>query len=183
MLRADLQRYTQFHHVTPVFDDSNLISCERVVAANLRNRNFTTRLDIKTYESEQPAANAMLSYKKCPFTSAFDDRGAKWLRAAPVKIAILPQSVFGDRSLFRAKRVAAAGCKIAFSPQFLAIQPRFVRKGCVSCRLVGTAPRLKIEIEKKKGKRRGQESKRAREQEGKRECEDVKMRRCEDMKM
>jgi len=48
-----------------------------------------------------------------------------------------------------------------------------MRKGCVSCRLVGTAPRLKREIEKKEkeeGKRaRGQESKRAREQEGKRE--------------
>jgi len=42
-----------------------------------------------------------------------------------------------------------------------------VRKGCVSCRLVGTAPRLKREIDKKE-RARGQESKRAREQEGKR---------------
>jgi len=54
------------------------------------------------------------------------------------------------------------------------IEPRFVRKGCVSCRFVGTAPRLKREIEKKE-RARGQESKRAREQEGKRVCEDVKM--------
>ena len=50
----------------------------------------------------------------------------------------------------------------------MAIEPRYVQKGCVSCRLVGTAPRLKREIEK-------EEKKRAREQEGKRECEDVKM--------
>jgi len=66
-----------------------------------------------------------------------------------------------------------------------------VRKGCVSCRLVGTAPApaFKIEIEKKErakegtgqegqeGKRaRGQEGKRARGQEGKRaRGEDVKM--------
>jgi len=53
------------------------------------------------------------------------------------------------------------GCEIAISLQFLAIEARFVRKGCVSCRLVGTAPRLKREIEKKEkeeGKRaRGQE--------------------------
>jgi len=54
------------------------------------------------------------------------------------------------------------GCKIAICPQLLAIEPRFVRKGCVgSCRLVGAAPRLKREIEKKEkeeGKRaRGQE--------------------------
>jgi len=61
------------------------------------------------------------------------------------------------------------GCKIAILPQFLAIEPRFVRKGCISCRLVGTAPRLQ-ERNRKEG-----ESKRAREQEGKRECEDVKM--------
>ena len=52
--------------------------------------------------------------------------------------------------------------KIAILRQFLAIEPRFVRKGCVSCRLVGTAPRLKGEIEKKE-RARGQESKRARE--------------------
>ena len=64
----------------------------------------------------------------------------------------------------------AAEVIVAISPQFLAIKSRFVRKGCVSCRLVGAAPRLKREIEKKE-RARGQESKRAR----KRECEDVKM--------
>ena len=61
--------------------------------------------------------------------------------------------------------------KIANRPQFLTIEPRFVRKGFISWRLVGTAPRLKRDIEKKEreeGKRaRGQKSKRAREQEGK----------------
>ena len=61
--------------------------------------------------------------------------------------------------------------EIAILLQFLVIEPHFVRKGCVSCRLVGTAPRLQ-ERNRKKG-----ESKRAREQEGKRECKDVKMRR------
>ena len=54
--------------------------------------------------------------------------------------------------------------------QFLAIEPHFVRKGCVSCRLVGTAPRLP-ERNRKEG-----DGKRARGQEGKR-------RRCEDEKM
>ena len=50
--------------------------------------------------------------------------------------------------------------EIAILPQFLTIEPHFVRKGCISWRLVGTAPGLKREIEKRK---RGQESKKARE--------------------
>ena len=69
------------------------------------------------------------------------------------------------------------GLQIAILLQLLAIELHFVRKGCVSCRLVGTAPRLQ-ERNRKEG-----ESKRAREQEGKRECEDVRMRSCEDEKM
>ena len=73
---------------------------------------------------------------------------------------------------------------IATLPQFLAIEPRFVRKGCVSCRLVGTAPApaFRREIEKKE-RARGQEGKRRR-------CEDVRARgqegkkaRGEDVKM
>ena len=86
-------------------------------------------------------------------------------------------SVFDDQT-FRAKGCAGP-VQIAILSQFLATGPHFVRKGCVSCRLVGIAPRLKREIERRKK----QEGKRAREQEGKRECEDVKMRRCGDVKM
>ena len=72
--------------------------------------------------------------------------------------------------------------------QFLRTEPYFVRKGCILRRLVGTAPRLTREIEKKEREEaRGQESTRAREQEGRREkmrrCEDKKMRRCEDEKV
>ena len=64
--------------------------------------------------------------------------------------------------------------QIAILPQFLAIEPRFVRKGCVSCRLVGTAPApaFRREIEKKE-RARGQEGKRRR-------CEDERMWRWED---
>jgi len=82
--------------------------------------------------------------------------------------------VFGDRTSFRATGLRGTS-ELAILRQFLAIEPHFVRKGCVSCRLVGTAPRLQ-ERNRKEG-----ESKRAREQEGKRE--DVKMRRCEDVRM
>ena len=68
-------------------------------------------------------------------------------------------------------------------PQFVSVEPHFVRKGCVSWRLVGTAPRLKREIEKKEKEEckraREPEDKRARGQEGKRE----KMSRCEDVKI
>ena len=65
-----------------------------------------------------------------------------------------------------------------------------MRKRCISWCLVGTAPPLKREIDKKEreeGKKaRGQEGKRARGREGKRaRCEDVKMkmRRSEDEKV
>ena len=79
------------------------------------------------------------------------------------KIAILPQFLPIEPHFVR------NGCdrhfQIAILLQFLTIEPHFVRKGCISWRLVGTAPRLKREIEKKEG----EEGKRAREQEGKRE--------------
>ena len=52
---------------------------------------------------------------------------------------------------------------IAFFPRFLTIEPHCVRRGCISWRLVGTAPRLKREIEKKEG----EEGKRATGQEDK----------------
>ena len=88
-----------------------------------------------------------------------------------VKIAISPQFLTIEPHFVR------KGCdgrlKIAILPQFLTIEPHFLQKGCVSWRLVGTAPRLKREIEKKER----EEGKRARGQEGKRATE----RRCEKM--
>jgi len=99
------------------------------------------------------------------------------------------------------RKGCAGQVEIAILLQFLAIEPHFVRKGCVSCRLVGTAPApaFRREIEKKekargqegkrargqKGKRaRGQEGKRARGQEGKRaRGQEGKRRRCEDVRM
>ena len=80
------------------------------------------------------------------------------------------------------RKVCAGQVEITILPQFLAIAPHFVRKGCVSCRLVGAAPApaFRREIEKKE-RARGQEDKkrrceRARGQEGKRRrCEDVRM--------
>ena len=56
------------------------------------------------------------------------------------------------------RKGCAGQVEIAILPQFWAIEPHFVRKGCVSCRLVGTAPRLQERIEKKEGAR-GQEEK------------------------
>ena len=69
---------------------------------------------------------------------------------------------FWRSNLISCEKVAAEVGNIAILLQFLVIEPRFVRKGCVSCRPVGTAPRLQ-ERNRKEG-----ESKRAREQEGKR---------------
>jgi len=85
--------------------------------------------------------------------------------AGPLEIGILPQFLAIEPHFVR------KGCpdnlEIAILPQFLAIEPhlpqflpRFVRKGCVSCRLVGTAPApaFRREIEKKE-RARGQEEK------------------------
>ena len=126
---------------------SNLISCERVAfgqASANQNRNFTSVFGDRT---------------------SFRAKGLR--RAARNRSSTL---AFGDRTSFRAKGLRPDP-RNRNLPQFLAIELHFVRKGCVSCRLVGTAPRLQ-ERNRKEG-----ESKRAREQEGKRECKDVKMRR------
>ena len=40
-------------------------------------------------------------------------------------------SVFGDRTSFRAKELRPDALQLAILPQFLAIEPHFVRKGCV----------------------------------------------------
>ena len=109
------------------------------------------------------------------FTTVFGDRTsfrAKGLRRTTFKSQFYRS--FWRSNLISCETVAPDDLQIAILPQFLAIEPHFVRKGCVSCRLVGTAPApaFKREIEKKE-KARGQEGKRRR-------CE---MRRCEDEKM
>ena len=145
LLHTHTKAFTSVFNTRPPFRAKGL-------RANLRNRNFTTCLDIKTYESEQSAANALLSYKKYHL---------------PQFWTIDVKSQFYDRTSFRAKGLSRHTQNRNFTSQFLAIEPPFVRKGCVSCRLVGTVPRLKREIEKAR-EASGQESKRAREQEGKR---------------
>ena len=88
--------------------------------------------------------------------------------ALDMQIAILPQF-----SAIELHFVCARKHEIAILLQFLAIEHHFVRKGCISCRLVGTAPCLQ-ERNRKEG-----ESKRAREQEGKR----ARLRARENVKM
>jgi len=83
------------------------------------------------------------------------ERGA----AEGVKIVILLQFLAIEPH-FVEKKGCRGHFKIAKLLQFLAIERRFVRKGCVSCRLVGIAPRLQ---ERNRKRRREQESKRARE--------------------
>ena len=83
------------------------------------------------------------------------------------------------------RKGCAGHLELAILPQFLTIEPHFVRKGCVSCRLVGTAPApaFRREIEKKE-RARGKEGKRAKGQKEKMSrCEDVKMSSCEGEKM
>ena len=97
-------------------------------------------------------------------------KGSDWTREIAILLLLAIEPHF-------ARKGCDGNLEFAILPQFLAIKAHFVRKGCVSCRLVGTAPRLQ-ERNRKEG-----DSKRAREQQGKRECEDEKMWGCEDEKM
>ena len=145
----------------------------------LQNRNFTTVFGVQTSfrakELHRTRGVAILLQRLAIAGLRPDARNRNFT------------SVCGDRTSFRAKEFAGRGLQIAILTYFnsvFAIETRFVRKGCVSCRLVGTAPRAQEKIEKKEDARikraRGQERKRAREQKGKRArgkrgCEDVRM--------
>ena len=83
---------------------------------------------------------------------------------------------FWRSNLISCERVATKVSKSQFYCSFLTIEPYFVRKSCISWRLVGIAPPLKREIEKKER----EEGKRARERE--REGKRARERRCEDIR-
>ena len=160
-------------------------------AGHLAIRNFTSVFDDRT--SFRAKGLGGTSWNR-NFTSVFGDRTsfrAKGLRGTTWTRTFT--SVFGDRTSFRVKGLCAGHLAIRNFTSFLAIEPRFVRKGCVSCRLVGTAPApaFRREIENKE-RGRGQDEKMWRWADVKMwRCEDeqmwrwegVKMRRCEDEKM
>ena len=167
------------------FSRSNLISCERVATDNLElailpqfwtiephfvrkgcdgrlgNRNFTSVFDDRTsFRAKGFAGNTksqfFLSFWRSNLISC------ERVAADTLKSQFYYLS-FGRSNLISCERDCADKLEIAILPQFLAIEPHFVRKGCVSWRLVGIAPApaFKREIEKKE-KARGQEGKRAR---------------------
>ena len=134
------------------FGRSNLISCERVAPDNFKSQLYFSFWRSILISCERVAPDD------------FRDRNFN--------------KVFDDRTSFRAKRLRRTTWIRNVTTQFLAIEPHFVRKGCVSCRLIGTAPRLQ-ERNRKEG-----DGKRARGQEGeRRRCEDEKMWRWENVKM
>ena len=158
-------------------------------AGPLANRNFTSVFGDRTSFRAKGLRGTAWNRN---FTSVFGDRisfRAKGFAGQEGRLGNRNfTSVFGESNLISCERVAQGDLQIAILLQFLAIELHFVRKGCVSCRLVGTAPApaFKREIEKKE-RARGQEGKRARGQEEQdvsmRGCEDEKMCRCEGEKM
>ena len=128
---------------------SNLISCERVAAEVVKSQFYLSFWRSNLISCKRVSAEVVKSEF---FISVFGDR----CRGHYLNFT----AVFGDRTSFRAKGLSRTCQNLNFL--LLAIEPRFVRKGCVSCRLVGTAPRLQERNEKKE-RARGQESKRARE--------------------
>ena len=161
---------------------SNLISCERVAPDALQIAILHQFLAIEPHFVWKGCGGRFANRN---FRSVFGDRTS--FRAKGLRRTLTNRnftSVFGDRTSFRVKG-CAGHLQIAILHQFLAIEPHFVRKGYISWRLVGTAPRRQERNRKEGG------SKMAREQEGKRArenvkmwwWEDVKMHRCEDVRM
>ena len=124
-------------------------------AGPFANRNFTSVFGDRT------SFRAKLRSDKCKWKSQFYLSFRRSNLISCERVATGPvqnrnfTSVFGDRTSFRAKGLRRTR-EITILLQFLAIEHRFVRNGCVSCRLVVTAPRLKREIDKKE-RARGQE--------------------------
>ena len=181
----------EIEHLTTVFDDQTSLRAKGF-AGHFANRNFTAVFDDQTSFRAKGLRLDALQIAILPqfltIKPHFVRKGCAWTlcksqfyrcfwrsnlisceRVAPGRFANRNfTAVLGDRTSFRAKRLRREAGNRNFT-QFLAIEPRFVRKGCVSRRLVGTAPRLQ------ERNRKERESKRAREQGGKRECEDVRM--------
>ena len=140
----------------------NLISCERVATGPFANRNFNSVFGDRTSFRAKGLAGR---FTNCNFTTVFGDRAsfrAKGLRRTLfAQIAILPQSFAIE------PRFVRKGCprtSVKENRNFTAVfgdRTSFRAKGCVSNRLVGTAPRL----QERNRRRREQEGKRARGQE------------------
>ena len=142
------------------------------------------------------------------FTSVFGDRTS--FRAKKVAIWTPWNRNFTDRTSFRAKGLRGDNLQTAILPQFLAIEPHFVRKGCAGqveiatvfgdrtsfrakgLRFVPSRWHCPAPSREKEKRRRWQEGKRTRGEDVKMwGCgdeqmwgwEDVKMSRCEDEQM
>ena len=146
---------------------SNLISCERVAPDKLNSHFYLSFWRSNLISCERVAPDDLQIAILRQFL-AIEPHFVRKGCAGQVEFALLPQFLAIEPHFVR--RVAPDDLQIAILRQFSAID--FVRKGCVSCRLVGTAPALafKREIEKKE---------RARGQDGKRRGRE--MRRCEKM--
>ena len=93
-------------------------------AGRLANRNFTSVFGISCERVAREPGN-------CNSTSVFGDRTsfrAKWLRRTTCKSQFYLS--FWRSNLISCGRVAPDDLQIAILPQFLAIEPHFVRKGC-----------------------------------------------------
>jgi len=126
-------------------------------AGRLGNRNFTSVFGDRT--SFRAKGLRGTTWKSQFYVSFWRSNLVSCERVAigPLDITILRQFLAIELHFVRS---CAGRLEIAILPQFLAVEPHFLRKGCVSCRLVGTAPApaFKREIEKKE-RARGQEEK------------------------
>ena len=137
---------TRQSHFYFSFWRSNLISCERVAPDDLQIVILPQFLAIEPHFVQKGCAGRLANRN---FTSVFGDRTsfrAKGLRRTTCKSQFYFS--FWRSNLISCERVARDRWKSQFYLSFWRSKPHFVRKGCVSCRLVGT-PAFKREIEKK----------------------------------
>ena len=94
----------------------------------LASRNFTSVFGDRT---SFHVKESRLDKRNCNFTAVFGDRTsfrAKGLRLDPYKSQF--HLSFWRSNLVSCERVAPDDLQVAISPQFLAIELHFVRKGC-----------------------------------------------------
>ena len=112
------------------FGRSNFISCEKVAAAHSKSQFYVSFLAIEPHFVRKGCRRTLVHTRN--FTSAFGDRTsfrAKGLPSARFAKSQFYLRVWRSNLISCEKRCRRTLVQLAILPQFLAIEPGFVRKG------------------------------------------------------
>ena len=109
---------------------SNLISCERVARDKLKSQFYCSFWRSNLISCERVARDKLKSQFYRSFCSFWRSNLISCERVARDKLKSQFYTSFWRSNLISCERVARDDLQIAILPQFLAIEPHFVRKGC-----------------------------------------------------